>query len=99
MISVRRMPAQAAARSWPRRRGPAREGAAPGITCTFDGGRTWKDADLSGGEENYFDGGVDVVKFFGLRGWATGWMTSDRPLNLVWRTDNGGKSWASFPVG
>jgi photosystem II stability/assembly factor-like uncharacterized protein len=74
-------------------------GSRTGITCTFDGGRTWKQAALSGGQENYFDGGVDVVKFFGLRGWATGFTTSDRPLNLVWRTNNGGKSWTSFPVG
>jgi photosystem II stability/assembly factor-like uncharacterized protein len=74
-------------------------GSRTGIRCTFDGGRTWKAVTLSGGQENYFDGHVDVAKFFGLRGWATGWMTSDRPLNLVWRTNGGGKSWAGFPVG
>lgn len=75
-----------------------RGGHRTGIDCTFDGGLTWKWATIEG-QDNYFDGGVDVVKFFGLRGWATGFTTSDQPLNLVWRTTDGGKSWSAVRAG
>lgn len=76
-----------------------RGGSRTGIRCTFDGGRRWEATVLSGGQENYFDGGVGVVEFFGLRGWATGVMSSDLPLNLVWRTTDGGHSWSPVAVG
>jgi photosystem II stability/assembly factor-like uncharacterized protein len=68
------------------------------ISCTADGGHTWRYP--IGGAENPLDGGVHVLEFAEKRhAWAIGQDRNSGSYNIVWRTIDDGDSWSSTAIG